>query len=228
MSYKIEIFNSWRDFPMERWRWPSFSPEELACRGTGKLLIHEPSLDMLQALRDLLGVPMLVNSAYRTPQYNATLPGAAKNSQHLVGRAYDISMLNHDPARFITAAVQVGFTGVGTYPGSNFVHIDTGPQRRWGKPFPSRPVTLPAELEAFEDEVPADRFAPVPPKPTLIESIAKPEVLLPAAAPIGTGALKLAENSWILQAAIAFGFVVVIVAGIAWIVRRQRNTMQGD
>ena len=174
MSYRIEIFNNWRDFPMERWRWPNFSPEEMACRGTGKLLIHEPSLDMLQALRELLGVPMLVNSAYRTPQYNATLPGAAKNSQHLVGRAYDISMLNHDPARFIGAAEQVGFTGIGTYPGSNFVHIDTGPKRRWGKQFPPRPVTLPAEIEVFEDTVPADRFAPEPARPTLIESLAKP------------------------------------------------------
>ena len=53
-------------------------------------------------------------------------------------------------------------------------------------------------------------------------------MLLPATAPIGTGALKLAENSWILQAAIAFGLVVVVIAGIVWIVRRQRNTMQGD
>lgn len=227
-SFKIELFQSWRDFPMDRWRWPNFSPGELACRGTGKLLIHEPSLDMLQSLRDLLRVPLIVTSAYRTPEYNKTLRGAAKNSQHLTARAFDISMLNHDPAQFIAAAERVGFTGIGTYPGNNFVHVDTGPRRRWGKPFPSRPVTLSAEIEQLEDTVPADRFAPEPAKPTIIEALAKPEVLLPALAPAGAGALKLAEQSWILQSAIAAGFVLLVAGGIVWIVRRQRGGMEDD
>jgi hypothetical protein len=37
------------------WRWPNFSPAEIACRGTGKVLVNEPALDKLQALRDRLG-----------------------------------------------------------------------------------------------------------------------------------------------------------------------------
>lgn len=32
----------------ERDVWPNFSPAEIACRGTGKLLVNEPALDKLQ------------------------------------------------------------------------------------------------------------------------------------------------------------------------------------
>src|SRR5690606_31550899 len=43
MTYK-----HWRDVPESGWRWPNFSPAEIACRGTGKLLVNEPALDKLQ------------------------------------------------------------------------------------------------------------------------------------------------------------------------------------
>ncbi len=56
----VILYRSWRDFPAAEWRWPNFSPEELACRGTGQLMIDPPSLDRLQALRGVLGVPMVV------------------------------------------------------------------------------------------------------------------------------------------------------------------------
>ena len=51
------FYDHWRDVPESAWRWPNFSPAEIACRGTGKLLINEPALDKLQALRDRLGKP---------------------------------------------------------------------------------------------------------------------------------------------------------------------------
>lgn len=44
----------WRDVPEGVWRWPNFSPAEIACRGTGKLLINEAALDKLLSLRDRL------------------------------------------------------------------------------------------------------------------------------------------------------------------------------
>ena len=53
----------WRDVPESGWRWPNFSPAEIACRGTGKLLVNQPALDKLQALRDRLGKPLIVRSA---------------------------------------------------------------------------------------------------------------------------------------------------------------------
>ena len=49
--------------PAAVWRWPNFSPAEIVCRGTGRLLVNEPALDKLQALRDRLGKPLIVPSA---------------------------------------------------------------------------------------------------------------------------------------------------------------------
>jgi len=131
------FYKHWREVPDDRWRWPNFSPAEIACRGTGKLRINEDALDKLQVLRTALGTPMIVNSGYRSPKHNKRVGGAAL-SMHLEGKAFDISMANHDPAGFIAAARAAGFRGIGTYPRSNFIHIDTGPIRAWGDPFAVR------------------------------------------------------------------------------------------
>lgn len=133
----MSFYQHWRNLPAKAWRWPNFSPAEIACRGTGKITINEDALDRLQELRVMLGKPMIVNSAYRSPEHNKAV-GGAKASQHLNGCAFDISMANHDPASFIAMARKAGFKGIGTYPRSNFVNIDTGPARVWGDPFPAR------------------------------------------------------------------------------------------
>ena len=112
----------WRDVPESAWRWPNFSPAEIACRGTGKLLINAPALDKLQALRDRLGKPLIVRSAYRSPEHNRAVGGAGR-SKHLDGAAFDIAMTNHDPVAFEAAAREVGFLGFGFYPRSGFIHV---------------------------------------------------------------------------------------------------------
>src|SRR5690625_27011 len=141
----------WRDVPENTWRWPNFSPAEIACRGTGKLLINKPALDKLQALRDRLGKPLIVRSAYRSPAHNRAVGGAAR-SKHLDGTAFDIAMANHDPVAFEEAARAVGFKGFGFYPRSGFMHIDLGPARQWGERFPVREA-------AFAMETPPAREA---------------------------------------------------------------------
>jgi hypothetical protein len=102
------FYSHWRDLPESTWRWSNFSPAEIACRGTGKLLINEPALDKLQALRDLLGKPLVVRSAYRSPEHNRAVGGATR-SKHMDGAAFDIAMTNHDPVAFEAAAREVGF-----------------------------------------------------------------------------------------------------------------------
>ena len=134
----------WRDVPESTWRWPNFSPAEIACRGTGKLLINEPALDKLQALRDRLGKPLIVRSAYRSPEHNRAVGGATR-SKHLDGAAFDIAMANHDPVAFEAAAREVGFLGFGFYPRSGFIHVDLGPSRQWCERFPVRAVPFVAE-----------------------------------------------------------------------------------
>ncbi|MDB6181657.1 YcbK family protein [Paracoccus fistulariae] len=80
-----------------------------------------------------------MNSAYRSPGHNRRV-GGAKHSKHLEGTAFDISMANHHPAVFEKAARAEGFLGFGTYPRSGFMHVDLGPSRRWGEPFPARAI----------------------------------------------------------------------------------------
>lgn len=125
-------YSSWREVPQSTWRWVNFSPSEIASRGSGKLLVHEDALDRLQELRERIGKPMIVTSAYRCPEHNRRV-GGAKASKHLEGHAFDISMVNHDPDAFERLAGECGFVGIGHYPNSNFMHIDLGPVRRWNE-----------------------------------------------------------------------------------------------
>ena len=144
MSDPIRTFRHFRDVPERDWRWPNFSPAEIACRGTGQLKLLPVALDKLQALRDRLGKPLIVRSAYRSPQHNRNVGGAPR-SKHMIGAAFDIAMSNHDPAAFEAAAREVGFLGFGFYPRSGFMHIDLGPARSWGEPFPARAVPFATE-----------------------------------------------------------------------------------
>lgn len=151
-----QYFADWRDVPETLWRWPDFSPEEIACRGDGKIEINEAALDLLQALRDRLGVPLIVHSAYRSPDYNRQV-GGARQSMHLQGAAFDISMANHDPVVFEATARAVGFTGFGFYPRQNFMHIDIGHPRQWGDPFPSRTTRFADAPPRLRDSMTASR-----------------------------------------------------------------------
>ncbi|KPQ04324.1 MAG: Peptidase M15 [Rhodobacteraceae bacterium HLUCCA12] len=144
MPDPVRTFRHFREVPRNLWRWPNFSPAEIACRGTGQLKLHPEALDKLQALRDRLGKPLIVRSAYRSPEHNRAV-GGAPASKHMDGTAFDIAMANHDPVAFEAAAREVGFLGFGYYPRSGFMHIDLGPARSWGDPFPPRAAPYAAE-----------------------------------------------------------------------------------
>jgi uncharacterized protein YcbK (DUF882 family) len=73
-------------------------------------------------------------SAFRTQETNAMLArttfGVAENSQHLYGRALDVRFATNLPdAVAVARAMRRG--GVGWYPRSGFIHLDTGPVRNW-------------------------------------------------------------------------------------------------
>ncbi|MFP7572286.1 D-Ala-D-Ala carboxypeptidase family metallohydrolase [Marivita sp. S2033] len=139
------FYDHWRDVPEAAWRWHNFSPAEIGCRGTGKLLINESALNKLQALRDRLGKPLIVRSAYRSPEHNRAVGGATR-SKHMEGAAFDIAMANHDPVAFEAAARAVGFLGFGFYRRSGFMHVDLGPARQWGERFPIRATDFAKEM----------------------------------------------------------------------------------
>lgn len=153
----MKVWSNWKEYPADKWRWLSFSPQEMACRGTGKLAVNERAMDMLQGLRDVIGTPFIIRSAYRSPEHN-TRVGGAKASKHMEALAFDIDMTNHFPDEFIAAAEAAGFMGIGTYPDSNFLHIDARPApARWGKPFPTRQGRFAPEHKPVEEAKPKEK-----------------------------------------------------------------------
>lgn len=94
-------------------------------------------LDLLSALQGRLGPtePFHVISGYRSPATNEMLRrtrgGQARNSLHLQGKAVDIRVPGVPLARLRDAGLALGRGGVGYYPRSDFVHLDTGRVRRW-------------------------------------------------------------------------------------------------
>jgi uncharacterized protein YcbK (DUF882 family) len=74
-------------------------------------------------------------SGYRSPESNRLLQenssGVAKHSMHLDGKAIDVRIPGRDLASLHKAALQVRGGGVGYYPASQFVHMDTGRLRSW-------------------------------------------------------------------------------------------------
>lgn len=139
-------FKHYSQIPPGAWRWRNFRLAEIACRHCGEIIVDPVALDRLQQLRDQLGVPIMVNSAYRCPVHNRAVSGVP-GGQHLLGKAFDISMANHDPHDFEAAARAVGFRGFGFYPkaAGNFMHIDMGPSRTWGTPWPPKTEAFPVE-----------------------------------------------------------------------------------
>ena len=94
-------------------------------------------LDILFELHSLVGAdtPYHVISGYRSPRTNAALrsrsSGVAEHSFHLQGRAIDVRLEGFPTHRLHDLARQMGRGGVGFYPRSDFVHLDSGPVRFW-------------------------------------------------------------------------------------------------
>lgn len=95
-----------------------------------------------RAIREHFGKPVHITSGYRTAAYNATLPGASKNSQHIQGRAADF-WVEGVPVATVADYVEKllpGRGGIGRYPKdaahptrkTGWVHVDTRPNKsRW-------------------------------------------------------------------------------------------------
>jgi uncharacterized protein YcbK (DUF882 family) len=94
-------------------------------------------LDLLVALRHKLDTKADVDviSGYRSPITNAMLharsEGVASHSLHVDGKAIDIRVPGRELALVRRAALSLQYGGVGYYPHSDFVHVDTGRVRWW-------------------------------------------------------------------------------------------------
>ena len=89
----------------------------------------------LQVLRDKVGLPIIIISGYRSPEYNKKI-GGAKRSQHMLAKAADIiikGMSSTEVKEVIISLIKSGEMhpgGIGLY--QTFTHYDVrGANRRW-------------------------------------------------------------------------------------------------
>lgn len=134
----------YRELENEDWPLQYFDPGEFGCNHCGIVQVGTAQRDAwerLDAFRADLGYPLRVHSATRCNTHNKAV-GGAKNSQHLPGLAFDVSVIGdyngNSPAAgvklemtMVYLAAKHGFGGIGLYP--NFMHLDTRPLRD-GKP----------------------------------------------------------------------------------------------
>ncbi len=104
----------------------------------GKKRAMDPKLiDIIADIQKKCGCvePVGILSGYRSAETNAMLrkntSGVAKNSFHIKGQAADIRLNGVRTKYLCTQAMNLKAGGVGYYPKSNFVHVDTGKVRHW-------------------------------------------------------------------------------------------------
>ena len=102
-------------------------------------MIDIRTVDIISASQQLLDTsfPFLMLSGYRTPATNALLRSnsrrVARKSLHMSGQAADLRMQDKSVRQIAQAASSCAAGGVGRYSNSNFVHVDCGENRLWGK-----------------------------------------------------------------------------------------------
>ncbi len=106
---------------------------------TGDMKHYDPRLfDILAQLTDAVrrpGAEINIICGYRSSWSNEFLrarsSGVAKNSLHMQAHAIDIRIPGVDTLTLRNAALALHQGGVGYYPRSGFVHVDTGRVRTW-------------------------------------------------------------------------------------------------
>ncbi len=101
--------------------------------------IDTRTVDIMTAAHNLMETsqPYMLLSGYRSPETNAMLrsqsSGVARNSLHMRGQAADLRLTDRSVSQMARAAAACRAGGVGRYSGSNFVHMDCGAVRTWGR-----------------------------------------------------------------------------------------------
>ena len=108
----------------------NFSRSEMSCRcGCGFNTVDVELIAILEDLREHFDRPVRINSACRCEKHNKHV-GGAKTSQHLIGRAADITVDDVSPIGVYTYLSDNLSGGVGRY--ASFTHVDSRVNKaRW-------------------------------------------------------------------------------------------------
>ena len=101
--------------------------------------VDKRTIDIMAASQVMLNTsqPFQLLSGYRSPTTNAMLRrrsrSVARKSLHMTAQAADLRMSGRSVRQISSVAMSCRSGGVGRYSRSNFVHIDCGPLRTWGR-----------------------------------------------------------------------------------------------
>ena len=112
----------------------NFKDGEFACKHCGENKIDQRVMNMAQAIRDYVGVPVKVNSGYRCEKHNSAV-GGVKGSYHTKGLAADLScekggqVLYLAAQRLFAEGKLPDLAWCKYYIKKDFIHIDCGHKR---------------------------------------------------------------------------------------------------
>lgn len=115
---------------------PHFTKAELTCKCGCGMLPEQSFMDKVEKLRMSVGFALPVTSAARCPDHNAKVSGTGRTGPHTTGRAIDFGIDGSRAYAVLSAAIAMGFTGIGVNQkgGGSFIHIDdltsVGPRTR--------------------------------------------------------------------------------------------------
>lgn len=108
-----------------------FKLSELKCKcGQCGSSGYEMDIDFMQKLdqlRESVGFPLSLSSAYRCPKHNISTSTTGADGAHTTGKAVDIAVAREQAYVVMGAALKLGFTGIGVNQkgASRFIHLDT-------------------------------------------------------------------------------------------------------
>ncbi len=137
----LRQFGPWQDVDPSTagWAWPHFTPYELRCRGTGRVVVDPGFMDRVEVLRGRVGRPIVVTSYWRDPDHNERVSSTGRDGPHTTARAIDIAVHGLAAHDVVRVALELGFSGLGVRQhgpiDGRFLHLDDLPSAP-GRPRP--------------------------------------------------------------------------------------------
>ena len=121
----------WSEIQADDWPLTYFSPQEVACKGTGAVKLDTGFGMFMDALRRHLGGPVVVSSWYRSPSHNASVSSTGYDGPHTTGAAADIICHHAKALKVMRFAMESGFIRIGVQQRgpweSRCMHLDQAP-----------------------------------------------------------------------------------------------------
>jgi uncharacterized protein YcbK (DUF882 family) len=94
--------------------------------------MDEAFVQKLDALRELLGHPLVISSGYRCPEHNRVVSTTGLDGPHTTGLAADLRCYGAEAWKLLSGAMRLEFRGIGVSQrsgdvGARFIHLDMMP-----------------------------------------------------------------------------------------------------